>query len=84
MSSSRTAATCTGLRPGSQPVAKRVRLHEEDDQEGADDRAPVVAGAAGGEGQHDVDGDERHEHLGGDVGRVVAPQRAGQRPGCPR
>ena len=61
-----------------QPAGGEARaLHEEDDQEGADDRAPVVAGAAGREGQDDVDGDQRHEHVGGDEGRVVSPQRAG-------
>ena len=78
MRNSRTAATCTGLRPG-RPAGDEARgLEEEHHQEGAHHRAGVVAGAAGGEREHDVDRDERHEALRGDVGRVVSVEGAGQ------
>ena len=45
---------------------------------GAEDRAAVVAEAAGQQRELDVEREQRHEHVGRDIGRVVGVERAGE------
>ena len=75
---SRSAASCSAVSHGMTPMRKRVELEEEHDDERAEHRAEIVADAAGGEREENVDREQRHVDLRHDVARVMRIERAGE------
>ena len=76
---SRSAASCSALSHGMTPRGS-ASIEEEHHDERAEHGAPVVADAAGGEREEDVDGEQRHVDFRHDVARIVAHRARPARP----